>query len=99
MYHAKEKFILILVPTLHSANYHCIVGFEVLTMITMKIIVFWDVPPCSSVNVLLGNCILLVSYVAYSSFLKMEAVVPVKGWRTSSELHGVTTQKIVLFML
>jgi hypothetical protein len=65
----------------------------------MKIIVFWDIVPCSSVNVLLANCFVLVLYVANSSFLKMEAIVPVKGWRTFAERHSVTTQKIVLFML
>jgi hypothetical protein len=98
VYHAKEKFYSILVPTLHSANYHCSVGFEVLQMITVKIIAFWDILTRSSVNVLLDHCFLLVSYLAYSLFLKMEAVVPVEGRRTSAELHSVTSQETVLFI-
>jgi hypothetical protein len=56
--HVKGEFILILVPTLHSANYLCTVGFEVRTVMTVKSMV-WDVLQCSSVNVPLANCFLL----------------------------------------
>jgi hypothetical protein len=55
IYHVKGEFILILVPTLHSANYLCTVGFEVRTVMT----VIWDVLQCSSVNVPLAKCFLL----------------------------------------
>jgi hypothetical protein len=56
-------------------------------MITMKIIAFWDVLTRSSVNVLLGNFFLLVSYLAHSLFLKMESVFP---WKVGGLLLNYT---------
>jgi hypothetical protein len=35
----------------HQKNTECLVGFEVLTAVSMKIAVFWVVAPCSLVEV------------------------------------------------
>jgi hypothetical protein len=60
-----------------------LVGFEVLTAVSMKIAVFWVVAPCS-VGVVLerfrGRCCLHH-----------------QGNRPSTRLHGATTQKTAIF--
>jgi hypothetical protein len=43
---------------------------------------------------LLATCFRLVSYLAYSSILKMEATCSSKLRLTYNELHGVVSQKI-----
>jgi hypothetical protein len=59
------------------------VGFEVLTEVVMK----------SSPPSLLATCFTLVSFLAYSSTLKVDATC----WLTFNGLHGVISQKIELF--
>jgi hypothetical protein len=43
-------------------------------------------------------CFELVSCLAYSSTLKMEAKFPLKRWLTFNSLHGVISQKIEFFI-
>jgi hypothetical protein len=48
--------------------------FQILTAVTTKSTIFWDVTPCSPVEVvLLASRFLLVACFGYSSALKMEA--------------------------
>jgi hypothetical protein len=53
-----------------------VAGFEVLIPVVMKSSVFWDTTPCSPLTVKKQDvtCIMLVSCLAYSSTLKMEAI-------------------------
>jgi hypothetical protein len=81
-------------------TYSLNVGFEVLTAVVMKCTIFWYIAPCSPLKVnrrFRGTCLLhllclphaftLVSYSAYSSALKMEAMcsseTPVDFQRTT----------------
>jgi hypothetical protein len=58
-----------------------IVGFEVLTAVVMKSIIYWDITPCSPLNstdvseknTASPPAFTLVSRSAYTSTLKMEA--------------------------
>jgi hypothetical protein len=51
--------------------------------------------PCSRhCKSMLATCFTLVSFLAYSSTLKTEAVVPPKLRLTFNGLHGVISQKI-----
>jgi hypothetical protein len=62
------------------------VGFEVLTAVAMKSSVFWDIMQCSSET---------SRRLEGEYRLKMEAIYCSET--SDSQLHGVTTQKTVLF--
>jgi hypothetical protein len=59
---------------------HKEVGFEIITAVTMKRSIFWDIMPCSLLKVnqcfggsttVLTTCFMLVSFLAYCSNLKL----------------------------
>jgi hypothetical protein len=62
--------------TLIVLNGSWFVGFAVLTAVVMKSTIFWDIMPCSplKVNRELPPAFTLVSCLAYSSTLKVEAI-------------------------
>jgi hypothetical protein len=59
----------------------------------MKITLFLDMTPCSP----LPSAFKLITCLAYSSTLKMEAICPAKRRLTFNELHCPISQKRVLF--
>jgi hypothetical protein len=67
------------------------VGFEVFTVVIMKSIIFWVMTLCSP----LLACWLLAELI--SSTLKMEAICPPKRRLKLNGLHGVISQKMILF--
>jgi hypothetical protein len=70
--------------------------------VIMKSSVVWDITPCSPLKAdgkqCLPSALTLVSCSAYFSSLKMEAICSSKRRLTFNGLHGVISQKIVLFM-
>jgi hypothetical protein len=73
-----------------------------------KISIFWDITPCSSLEVsrrfggtcllqvaLLASCFMLVYYLAYYSILKMEATYSSET-SAFNRVHGVIFQKTEL---
>lgn len=78
--------------------------FEVITVVTLKSIVIWDMMVCSLVEVhgcfrrtccICFACHLLL---AYSSALKIEAVHSSEMFVVFTRLHGVTLQNIIFFL-
>jgi hypothetical protein len=72
------------------------IGFEVLTAVVMKSCIFWDVTPCSpsearikqrALVALLTDCFMLLSCLAYSGTMNMEATCSSK---TSVDFHQIT---------
>jgi hypothetical protein len=89
-----------------------IVGFEVLTEVVMKSTIFWDITPCSPLNInrrfggtyclqpLLATCFhagFLLSL--FFSAWRWRRYVPPKLRLTLNGLHGVIFQKLVFFNL
>jgi hypothetical protein len=72
--------------TQSHANHSLVVGFEVFTAVVIKSIIFWDVTPCS---------------LAEKIFLprRWRRYVPPKRRLHLNRLHGVTSQKMTLFIL
>jgi hypothetical protein len=95
------------------SNVNEVVGFEVLTAVVVKNTIFWDITPCSPLNAsrcfgityrlnLQGRRTSRARNPSESRWqaeqaLKMEAIIPPKRLLTFNGLHGVITQKIVLF--
>jgi hypothetical protein len=72
------------------------VGFEVFTAVVMKSIIFWDMTPCSplSFNRCFGG--------TYRLFFRVEEISsknPASKQMTLNRLHGVISQKIMLFKI
>jgi hypothetical protein len=83
-------------------------GFEVLTAVVMNSTIFWDITPCSplSVNPRFGGTYGLHLQGRRNKFSKIPAskqvpnriiLVPQKRRLTLNGLHGVISQKMVLF--
>jgi hypothetical protein len=85
--------------------------FEVLTEVTMKSIIFWDITPCNPLKVnwrfggtrlhlqgLAATCYALVSFLSYSSTLQDWGNMFLRnvGW-LPTDYHSVISQKIILF--
>jgi hypothetical protein len=72
-------------------------GFEVFTAVVMKSIIFWDVTPCS-----LLSCHLLTCWFLMKLFLLpwiWRRYVPPKRRLQLNRQHGVTSQKMILFII
>jgi hypothetical protein len=78
------------------------VGFEVFTAVVMKSIIFWDMTPCSllSFNRRFGGTYRLHLQGRRIKFSKKPASkhVPPKRWLKLNGLHGVISQKMILFI-
>jgi hypothetical protein len=78
------------------------VEFEVFTAVVMKSIIFWDVTQCSlfSYNRRFGASYRLTCRFLLKLFLRpwrWRRYVPPKRWLQHKTLHGVTSQKMILF--
>lgn len=95
-------------------GYEAAVWFEVLTAMILNNNIFWDVAPCSVVEVYgcfwetyclcfqggrIRQANRLIPICLYYLILKMEAVYPSKTSVNITRLHGITSQKIVLFKM
>jgi hypothetical protein len=75
-------------------------GFEVFTAVVMRSTIFWDITPCSplSVNRRFGGAYCLHLQGRRNKFSKKPAIKQVASLRlTLNRLHGVISQKVILF--
>jgi hypothetical protein len=89
------------------STYNC-VGFEFPTAVVMQSSVFWNITTCSPLKVnrrlretyllCMPSVFTLVTCSAYSSPWKWRRCVPSKRQLIFNGLHGVVTQKIVLYL-
>jgi hypothetical protein len=87
----------------YNVNWESNIRFEVLTAVVVKSTIFWDITPCSPVKVnrrgLLATCLLAGS--CWNDFLRpwrWRRYVPPKRRLQLNRLHGVTPQKMILFI-
>jgi hypothetical protein len=94
-YYARFPFI----HKVHLLNYVFMVKFEVLTAVTMKISVFWDVTMRSLVDIhrCFERTFCIYEYTRLS--WKWRRHIPPKCLQLSVRLHDVTSSKTAMFVL
>jgi hypothetical protein len=87
-------------------NFLALVGFEVLTAVVMKSTIFWDITPCSLLSLQSRKQLASKDTCFHAGFLlsiffqpwRWRPYVPLKRRLTLDGLHGVISQKMVLFL-